>query len=208
MNQPGVLIIDTGVANVASLIAAFARLGVSASLTRDAASVLESPAVVLPGVGAFGAGMRALRESGLVDPVRERIGAERPTLAVCLGLQLLGVSSEESPGVEGLGVLPVSARRYPEGARVPQLGWNLVEPSPSCAIVTKGHAYFANSYRITGALTGWSVGVSGYAGPFIAALERGPVLACQFHPELSGRYGLGLLERWLVRAEMGACVPC
>lgn len=205
---PPVLIVDTGVANIASLIAAFSRLGAGAALTRDAVAVREAPALVLPGVGAFASGMSVLRDAALVDPVRERLDAGRPTLAVCLGLQLLAQSSQESPGVEGLGVLPVEVRRFPTGPRVPQLGWNRVEPAPSCALLTRGHAYFANSYRITTAPPGWSSAVAAYAGPFVAALERGPVLACQFHPELSGRYGLDLLDRWLVRAAEEASVAC
>lgn len=206
--RPPVLIVDTGVANIASLIAAFERLGASAALTRDPGAVTDAPALVLPGVGSFAAGMAALNSARLADPIRDRLRAERPTLAVCLGLQLLAESSEESPGVDGLAVLPVAVRRFPGGVRVPQLGWNLVEPAPNCSVVSRGHAYFANSYRIPTPPRDWAAAVAGYAGPFVAAVERGPVLACQFHPELSGRYGLNLLDRWLVHAAEEAGVSC
>ncbi|HBS27905.1 MAG TPA: imidazole glycerol phosphate synthase subunit HisH [Phycisphaerales bacterium] len=208
MSRPEVHIIDTRVANVASLIAAFARLGARATLTTEPRTVGGAGAVVLPGVGSFGAGMSALRGAGLVEVIRERLDAARPTLAVCLGLQLLCAASDESPGVEGISHLPAKVTRYPGSVRVPQLGWNFIEPGRSCSLLTRGHAYFANSYRLTAPPPGWSVAVAGYAGPFVAALERGPVLACQFHPELSGRFGIDLLDRWLARAEQEASVAC
>lgn len=195
-----VILIDTGVANIASLVAAFGRLGREARLSLDGREVREAEALVLPGVGAFAAGMARLREAGLVEALRERIAeARRPTLAVCLGLQLLCESSEESPGVEGLGVVPAQVKRFPQTARVPQFGWNRLTPGPGARLLEPGYAYFANSYRLAEAPAGFAAATAEHGGSFVAALERGPLLACQFHPELSGAFGQALLGRWLAQ---------
>lgn len=197
MSAPPLVVVRTGTANLASVLAALRRLGADPRVTVDPEAVRAADRAVLPGVGAFGACMARLVEAGLVDALRERVTAGRPLLAVCLGMQVLGEASDESPGVPGLGLLPATARRFPAGPRVPQLGWNRVEPRPDARLLTPGHAYFANSYRFEAIPAGWSGATSDHGGPFVAALERGPVLACQFHPELSGGWGRALLERWL-----------
>lgn len=194
-----VWIIETGVANIASLFAGFRRLGAAPALTTDPDVVRTADRVVLPGVGAFAAGVARLRDRGLAPPLRERIAADRPTLAVCLGLQLLCESSEESPGETGLGAVPVHVTRFGAGVRVPQFGWNRVEPGPGASCLEPGFAYFANSFRIDAAVVpaGFGVATADHGGPFVAALQRGGLLACQFHPELSGAWGQALLGRWL-----------
>ncbi len=201
-----VLIVRTGTANLASVQAAFERLGAAARMGTEAAAVRDAVAVVLPGVGAFAAALPALEADGLGEALRERIAAGRPTLAVCLGLQLLAEGSEESPGQSGLGVLRGVARRFPETVRVPQLGWNQVRCEAGDGMLGDGAAYFANSYRLIESTPGWRAAWSDHGGEFIAAIERGAVLACQFHPELSGRWGKALLERWWSRAQER--VPC
>jgi len=199
-----VSIVRNGIANLASVLAGMRRAGAEPHVTEDAKEVEQGSAVILPGVGAFAAGMEALRRHGLVEILRQRIADGRPTLAVCLGLQLLCETSEESPGESGLGAVATQATRFPNTVRVPQLGWNRVEPEEGCRLLQPGYAYFANSFRVTQLPDGWHAARSDHAGPFVAAFERGPVLACQFHPELSGRWGLALLERWLAAAEGGA----
>lgn len=200
-----VAVVDTGTANLASMLAALRRLGVDAALTREAEIVREARCVVLPGVGAFAAGMARLKECGLVEPIAERVRSGRPFLAVCLGLQMLCTSSEEGPGIAGIGVATTRVKRFPDhhsGHRliVPQLGWNAVEPRDDCTLLTNGHAYYANSYHLESIPEGWTGAESVHGERFVAALERGAVLACQFHPELSGPWGHALLERWLARA--------
>ncbi len=195
-----VVVLETGLANVASVTAGLRRQRVQPRLSTSAADVEKAEALVLPGVGAFGAGMRHLERHEIVAPLRERIADGRPTLAVCLGLQLLCRSSAESPDVDGLGVLPVDVSRFPDSVCVPQMGWNEVVADPACSLLATGHAYFANSYRVTAPPTGWAAAITDHGGPFVAAVERGTVLACQFHPELSGAWGACLLERWLTRA--------
>jgi len=192
-----VVIVPTGTANVASVGAAFRRLGVE---PRDAATpddVEAAARVVLPGVGAFGSAMGAIDAAGMRDALRDRVDADRATLAVCVGMQLLGESSTESPGVAGLGALPAAVSGFPAGVRVPQLGWNQVEPAAGSRYLSPGWAYFANSFRYEAPPAGWAIAVAGHGGPFVAALERGSVLAVQFHPELSGGWGTGVLSRWL-----------
>lgn len=197
MTPREVVVLPTGVANTASVLAAFRRLGAQPRLSVSPSDLATAEAVVLPGVGSFGAAMQRLHELGLVEPLRERIAADRPTLAVCVGLQVLAEASDESPGVRGLGVIPGCVRRFAATVRVPQFGWNRVDAPAGAGLVTPGAAYYANSYRLTDAPPGWRVSTSHHGGPFVAALERGRVLACQFHPELSGAWGLALLRRWL-----------
>jgi imidazole glycerol phosphate synthase glutamine amidotransferase subunit len=159
--------------------------------------VRDASRIVLPGVGAFGAGMTALRSRGLDTAIRDVASRGSPILGICLGMQMLCEASEETPGVAGLGVVPGICRRLPADVRVPHLGWNSVTPGPEARLLTRGVAAFANSYALREGPAGWATAWTTHGVPFIAALERGPMLACQFHPELSGAYGAALLERWL-----------
>lgn len=220
-------VVDTGAANLASVRAALRRLGVEPVTTKRAAAVESAGAVVLPGVGAFGPVMERLRADGLADALRHRIDVGRPLLAICLGFQLLFEDSEESPGVAGLGLLRGAVRAFVDAPTTPHMGWSLVTPlgrtpregigdhagagrpfseeqPDSCLPATPFHAYFANSFRVAydqrGGADDWSVATADYAGAFVAAIERGPLVACQFHPELSGPAGAGLMGRWLARA--------
>ena len=200
-----VTVVPTGAANIASVLAALHRAGLTPEVSEDPALVRSAARVVLPGVGALGPAMKRLAASGVVEALRERFREGRPTLAVCLGLQLLCRRSEESPDVPALGVIEAEVTRFSGPVRVPQLGWNQVRPAAECRLVKRGYAYFANSYRLTEAPEGWAAAWSEYDGPFVAALERGSALACQFHPELSGRWGQELVRRW---ADAGGGAPC
>lgn len=197
-----VLVIETGVANIASMLAALKRLGAHATLTKDAQAIEAARAVVLPGVGAFGAGMARLHELGLIDALKARHERDLSTLCVCLGLQLLSQRSQESPGVEGIGILDTQVVRFTtQELLIPQLGWNHVEPAAGCELLTPGYAYFANSFHLEHAPAGWQAAYSEHGERFVSAIERGQWLACQFHPELSGQWGLELMRRWLERAQ-------
>lgn len=201
-----VTIVRTGVANTASVSAALRRCGCARVLSDSAREIERAALLVLPGVGSFGAGMESLRAHGLVGVLRERIAVGRPTLAVCLGLQLLCEASEESPGVTGLEIVPARVTRFGEGVRRPQFGWNRVEVDPACGTLAGGYAYFANSYRLTEVPPGWVGATAEHGGRFVAAIERGPVVGCQFHPELSGPWGIDLIGRWLANArEASTC---
>ncbi len=194
-----VLVVRTGTANLASVLVGLTRAGAAPTLSHDPAAIANAAHVVLPGVGALGAAMEQLGATGLDRALRERLAKGRPTLTICLGLQLLFAGSEESPGVPALGVIAGSATRFDPatGVRVPHLGWNMVEPADGARLLTPGYAYFAHSYKLSVAPRGWLPAYTTHGGRFVSALERGGVLACQFHPELSGAWGLGLMRRWL-----------
>ena len=191
-----VVVVQTGTANTASVLAALRRAGAEPELSQVPDTVARAGHVVLPGVGAFAAARGAL-SSQLAKSLIDRLAADKPTLGICLGLQLLLQSSEESPNVEGLGIVPGRATRFSNNVRVPQLGWNQVTVDAECSTLSTGYAYFANSYRLVDRPDGWSCGITEHDGSFVSALERGNVVACQFHPELSGRWGHELITRWL-----------
>jgi glutamine amidotransferase len=198
-----VVVVPTGTANLASVLAALRRAGLEPALSREPARIAAARAVVLPGVGHFAPAMEGLRADGLVAPIARRIAEERPLLAICLGLQVLAEESEEAPGVPGIGALPVAVTRFPVGVRCPHLGWAPVAPSPDARLLTEGYACFAHSFRITAPPPGWAWARAEHGGPFVAAIERGPMLGCQLHPELSGAWGADLLRRWAARCEEG-----
>ncbi|HET9387823.1 MAG TPA: imidazole glycerol phosphate synthase subunit HisF [Gemmatimonadales bacterium] len=191
------VIVNSGVANLASIAGAFRRLGATIEVTADPVIVRNAQRVVLPGVGAFGAGMSALRQNNLEQPIRDAVSAGTPLLGVCLGMQLLCDGSDEAPGTPGLGIIAGMCRLLPSDVRVPHLGWNSVTAGPGARFIRTGVAAFAHSYALQqpprDAVPAWAT----HGVRLIAGLERGPVLACQFHPELSGAYGAALLERWL-----------
>ena len=119
-------------------------------------------------------------------------------MCICLGMQLLGTSSQESPGTKGLGIFDAAIERFSNQVKVPQLGWNRVTPTGDGteARFEPGEAYFANSFRLGQAPEGWGYATTDYDGSFVSCLWRGKTLACQFHPELSGEWGQSVLKRW------------
>ncbi len=193
------VVVPTGTANLASVLAALRRAGAEPRLAEGPDDVATSRVVVLPGVGHFQAAMRSL--DGLEEALRLRVQTDRPLLAICLGLQVLLEGSEEAPGVPGLGVIPGVATRFDATTRCPHLGWTPVHVEGPARFLEAGYASFAHSYRLVDAPPGWTVGWADHGGPFVAALERGHVLACQLHPELSGAWGSRVLARWLAAAE-------
>jgi len=205
--MPDVVIVNSGVANLASITSAFSRLGSSVVVTDDAGVVAAARRVVLPGVGAFGAGLAALRARRLDSAITDAVARGTPLLGVCLGMQMLCEGSEESPRISGLGVIAGVCRRLPDHVRVPHLGWNAVTAVPQVALLDSGVAAFANSYALLEAPPGWTPAWTTHGVRFVAALEQGRILACQFHPELSGAYGAALLERWLSGVEAAPSAP-
>lgn len=181
-----VAVCDYGAGNTRSVLSAFRRIGASAAVTADPDEALAADLTVLPGVGSAGSAMAALRDRGLDEALRARVADGRPTLGICLGLQLALEESEEDGGVPGLGLLPGRAVLLREG-RVPRMGWAPVEALGETFYFC--HAYAAD----TPAATARSEGV-------VAAAESGSFLGVQFHPEKSGAAGARFLEQCLSRA--------
>ena len=191
-----VLILPTGTANLASVQAAFEKLGRTTALAGDADEILKASHVVLPGVGTFGATMDGLRRAGFDQAIAERVNNGGSTLGMCVGLQVMFETSDESPEASGLGVVQGRIGRFSDEVRVPQFGWNHIEPEAGCRFLEPGYAYFANSFRALSA-PGCKTATALHGERFVAAFEYGDVLACQFHPELSGAFGHRLIRRWL-----------
>jgi imidazole glycerol phosphate synthase glutamine amidotransferase subunit len=204
-----VICVNTGLANIASVRQAFERLGVSLVDARDVQDIVNADALVMPGVGAFGPAMRSLQQRKLVTPLRDVILGGRPLLAVCLGLQLLCEGSEEGTGEAGLGIVPGVVRRLREReadrVRVPHMGWNRITPTRGAKLLGEDFMYFAHSFALSHVPPEWEAATVTHGQSFVAAIERGNVLACQFHPELSGRAGAQLLARWIDAARTCAC---
>jgi imidazole glycerol-phosphate synthase subunit HisH len=209
--SPEVLVVPTGAANLASVLSAMKRAGARARVAFDPGEIEDARLVVVPGVGSFGAAMAKLREAGTSGAIATRVRSGGATLGICLGMQIMFEESEESPGVAGLGVLSgkverfVGARESQGRWRVPQMGWNNVEAGGG-GVIEPGAAYFANSYRVAAAPTGWVAATAEHAGRFVAGLEREAVVLCQFHPELSGAWGQAFIRRWIAASlESGRC---
>jgi imidazole glycerol-phosphate synthase subunit HisH len=194
-----VAVLDYGIGNLRSAQKALERLGADARLTADADEVAAADGVVLPGVGAFGRCMEAMADTGLDKVATDAIGADVPFLGICVGMQLLYESSEESPGVEGLGALPGVVRRLGPGVKHPQMQWNTLdvvgEPALLAGLERPVWVYFVHSYAPEPGAD--VVATCEYGGTVVAAVERGRLWATQFHPEKSGEAGLGLLANFL-----------
>lgn len=199
MTGPLVAVLDYGIGNLHSAHKALERVGADARLTDDPGLIADADAVVLPGVGAFGACMAALRATGLDDAARHAAASGRPFLGICVGMQLLAEGSEESPGVEGLGILPVEVVRIPGPVKLPQMQWNAVEvlrPHPIFdGVGSPPWMYFVHSFAMVDGPS--TIATCDYGGRVVAAVARDNVVAVQFHPEKSGRFGLHLLANFV-----------
>jgi imidazole glycerol-phosphate synthase subunit HisH len=197
-----IAVLDYGMGNLHSVSRAIAHVGGAPEITDDARRVAAADALVVPGVGAFGACVRALRERELDAAVCEFAAGERPLFGVCLGMQVLFEESEEDAD-SGLGVLAGVVRRLPATVKVPHMGWNTVGWSKRHRFVDgiDGDArfYFVHSYAV-GADADSAVGVTEHGRAFASVVAAGSIFATQFHPEKSGDAGLAIYERFVNEA--------
>ncbi|MDA8061451.1 MAG: imidazole glycerol phosphate synthase subunit HisH [Actinomycetota bacterium] len=211
---PFIAVVDSGIGNLRSAEKALQRVGADARLVDDPDAVVSADGVVLPGVGSFGHCRKALAARGLDAAVAEVAARRVPLLGICVGLQMLYEGSEESPGVEGLGLLGGVVARLPAGVKHPQMQWNrLVVSSPSCRLLagpdlappSEPWVYFVHSYAAP--VGPETVATCDYGGAVAAVLEAGDgrLWATQFHPEKSGAVGLALLAAFV--AEVAAQRP-
>ena len=198
-------LIDYGGGNLRSVENALRALGVVPRMIAGEAELEGVTHLILPGQGEFGKVMEALEVRGLVEPLRAWISAGRAYFGICVGFQILFEGSEEAPGVAGLGIVSGRCVRFQEGEgkKIPQMGWNGTVPEGVGEGFWKGlgdepYFYFVHSYFPVPTDASWKAAMTEYAGEkFVAAVEKGAVLACQFHPEKSQDAGLGLIRNFL-----------
>jgi imidazole glycerol-phosphate synthase subunit HisH len=198
-------IVDYGSGNLRSVQKAFEHVGVPAAVGSDPKAIREAAALVLPGVGAFGAAMAQMQGKGLVGPLVERIEGGVPFLGVCLGLQLLFEASEEDPGVPGLGLIRGDVRALPPTVKVPHIGWNQAEFCTCSELfdgIPDGSAfYFVHGYAVVPRSPGDVMCVTDYDGvSFVSGIETGNLAAVQFHPEKSSTLGLRFYRNFARKA--------
>ena len=196
-------IIDYDAGNIKSVEKALQHLGQEVVITSDPQEILSSDKVILPGVGAFGDAMDKLEKSGLDQVIREVVRRKIPFLGICLGLQLLFESSEESPGVKGLGLLKGKIIRIPdqEGLKIPHMGWNSIEYKEGSrlfqGIPQNSYVYFVHSYYLEAKNEEDVAATTHYSTLIHASVEHENIYACQFHPEKSSTVGLKILENFV-----------
>lgn len=198
-----IAIIDYDAGNLKSVEKAVCHIGARSVITRDAAVIKKADKVILPGVGAFGDAMDKLRKFELTDTLKEVAGSGTPFLGICLGLQLLFPFSEETEAVEGLSVLEGGIYRIPEkeGLKIPHIGWNSIKITPGARLF-KGmegepYVYFVHSYYLRAKHREEVAATTEYGVTIHAAMEKGNLFACQFHPEKSGEAGLKILDNFI-----------
>ena len=198
-----IALIDYDAGNIKSVEKALHYLGEETTVTRDPQTLLNADKVILPGVGSFGQAMENLHTYGLVPVIHEIVEKKTPFLGICLGLQLLFESSEETPGVEGLGILKGKIVKIPPapGIKIPHMGWNNIKVKEDSRLF-KGlpenpYVYFVHSYYLQADDEDIVAATTEYGVKIHAAVEKDNIFACQFHPEKSSTVGLQILKNFV-----------
>ena len=197
-----IAIIDYDAGNIKSVEKALKTLGQDVVVTRDAETILKAEKVILPGVGAFGDAMSKLHAYNLVDVIKKVVENKTPFLGICLGLQLMFESSEETPGVEGLGILKGKIVKIPENGelKIPHMGWNSLHFQNNGRLFANlpqdSYVYFVHSYYLQAEEAEIVKATTEYSTCIHASVEKDNVFACQFHPEKSSDVGLTILKNF------------
>lgn len=197
-----IAIIDYDAGNLKSVEKALQYLGEECIVTRDKEKLLKADKIILPGVGAFGDAMEKLHKFGLVDVIHKLVKENKPFLGICLGLQLMFESSEEGPGVKGLGLLPGKIVKFPEkeGFKIPHMGWNSIDVKEGSrlfkGVSNNSYVYFVHSYYLQAENENNVAATTEYITHVHASVEHDNIFACQFHPEKSGDVGLRILKNF------------
>ena len=197
-----IALIDYGMGNLLSVYKALEHVGGKIEIVDNPAEISRADGIILPGVGNFGDGMEHLRSRGLADAVRQTVDAGKPFLGICLGMQMLMESSEEAPGVAGLGIFRGRVVRFPDGVeKVPHMGWNSISLKQHCRcledVKEESFFYFVHSYYVCSDDPAVVAASCNYIVDFAAALGRGNLFATQFHPEKSQNSGLAILRSFV-----------
>lgn len=198
-----VAIIDYGAGNLQSVKKALDFLGYESEITMDREKILSASHVILPGVGSFGDAMASIRERGLEDTIKQAAAGEKHFLGICLGLQLMFEKSDETPGVEGLGIFKGDIVKIPSenGLKVPHMGWNSINLKQTDGIFSGirdgSYFYFVHSYYLKNAEPDVVAATAQYGVEIECAIQKGRVCATQFHPEKSSETGLRLLKNFM-----------
>ncbi len=198
-----ITIIDYDAGNIKSVEKACQYLGQEVNITRDRDEILAADHIILPGVGAFGDAMKHLHDYHLVNTIYDAVDKKIPFLGICLGLQLMFDSSEEGEGVSGLGILPGKILAIPkaEGLKIPHMGWNSLEVAEGSRLFKNlpenPYVYFVHSYYLQAQHPEDVAARTFYSTAIDAAVERGNIFACQFHPEKSSTAGLQILKNFI-----------
>ncbi|MBO5424336.1 MAG: imidazole glycerol phosphate synthase subunit HisH [Lachnospiraceae bacterium] len=196
-------ILDYDAGNIKSVEKAIQYLGEEAIITRDRDVIMSSDKVILPGVGSFGDAMAKIREYKLENVIYDVVDSKKPFLGICLGLQLLYKTSDESPEATGLGILDGEILRIPDapGLKIPQIGWNSLNITPGAklfkGVMDGSYVYFVHSYYLKSKKIEDVAATTDYSVNIHASVERDNVFACQFHPEKSSKVGLQILKNFI-----------
>eukprot|EP01134_Creolimax_fragrantissima_P007500 CFRG7500T1 len=209
-----VWILDYGAGNVRSLVNAVMHLGYNAQYVTSPDQLKDIQCLIFPGVGAFGSALSSLRDDGYLEPLREYVQADKPFFGICVGMQCLFKGSEESPGIEGLGVIPTMIKRFSfppstssqEELSVPHIGWNGVNICKTSTILpeaTDERYYFVHSYMALPEAGNeeWVSSITNYGTEFISSVAKGRIMATQYHPEKSSKAGLNMIKRFLEKSK-------
>ncbi|GBE12450.1 imidazole glycerol phosphate synthase subunit HisF [bacterium BMS3Abin13] len=196
-----IALLDYGAGNVRSVINALERLGETVKTVSTGDDILQADRLVFPGVGGFGSMMHNLREKNFIAPLTSYLQSGRPFFGICLGLQALFDGSEEAPGVNGLGIIPGQVKRFTVDLAVPHIGWNGIKARQPSRLFNGLHGdekfYFVHSYHVAPETDEWVLTTTDYDYEFVSAIQKGNIIATQFHPEKSGKAGLALLANFL-----------
>jgi glutamine amidotransferase len=196
-----IAVIDYGMGNLKSVTNALEKLGADAVVTRDKQVIKASKAIILPGVGAFGKCIENLEKLELLDFIKETIGEGKQYLGICLGMQVLFESSEEAPGIAGMGVLKGTVPRFTGNIKIPHMGWNNIKIVKETEILrgieNSEYFYFVHSYYCSPEDKGIVATTTTYGEEFVSSVQKDNIFACQFHPEKSQKVGLQLLQNFV-----------
>ncbi len=190
------IIVDYEAGNLKSVANMLSYLDIDFEISSDAEKILNADKIIFPGQGHFQQSMNNLKSKNLIEPIKKSVDLGIPFLGICIGLQILFESSEEAPGIEGLGILKGEVKKFTQG-KIPQIGWNKIQTTKVNTFLQDDYFYFVNSYYVEPKEENIISSYSDYHGEFCASVQRKNLTAVQFHPEKSSQAGLNFFKNWV-----------